>query len=306
MDPDLRQSDGWAEYLESQGWLVEKLGNTKVFVRKIPPFGAVAKIQRPAEIPTVAEIDRIARKHHVLFVKIEPLSTVNNHQIARFVEAEPSYELLTNHGFVRDSSPNLATKTVIIDLTKSEDELWRDLSQDARQSVRKAQSNHLQAVGFKLGEPGFDKALVEFHQLLKETGRRGKFWTPSFDQLRKKAEIFGPDAALFLAYSKSHTPLAGTFVLLDDGTHSASSQEGQDLYASYFLLWETIKGLKAQKVTRLDLAGIYDPRFYRATQSWQGFTAFKRKFGGKEVEYPRPLIKYYHSLVKFIFGITGS
>src|SRR3989337_694177 len=100
MKQDLRQSDGWAEYLESQGWLVEKLGNTKVFIRKIPPFGAVAKIQRPVEIPTVAEIDRLAKKHRVLFVKIEPLSTVNNQQIARFGEAEPSYELLTNHGFV--------------------------------------------------------------------------------------------------------------------------------------------------------------------------------------------------------------
>jgi len=294
MEQDLRQSDGWAEYLESQGWLVEKLGGTKVFIRKIPPFGAVAKIQRPAEIPAVAEIDRIARENHALFVKIEPLSTASN------------FELLTNHGFVHDSSPNLATKTVILDLTKSEDELWKDLSQDARQSVRKAQNNHLQAVGFKLGEPGFDKALIEFHQLLKETGRRGKFWTPTFDQLRKKAEIFGTDAALFLAYSQSHTPLAGTFVLLDDGTHSASSQEGQDLYASYFLLWETIKGLKARKVTRLDLAGVYDPRFHRATQSWRGFTAFKKKFGGKEVEYPRPLIKYYHPFVKFIFKIAGA
>jgi len=294
MEQDLRQSDGWAEYLESQGWLVEKLGGTKVFIRKIPPFGAVAKIQRPAEIPAVAEIDRIARENHALFVKIEPLSTASN------------FELLTNHGFVHDSSPNLATKTVILDLTKSEDELWKDLSQDARQSVRKAQNNHLQAVGFKLGEPGFDKALIEFHQLLKETGHRQHFWTPTFDQLRKKAEIFGTDAALFLAYSQSHTPLAGTFVLLDDGTHSASSQEGQDLYASYFLLWETIKGLKARKVTRLDLAGVYDPRFHRATQSWRGFTAFKKKFGGKEVEYPRPLIKYYHPFVKFIFKIAGA
>ena len=118
----------------------------------------------------------------------------------------------------------------------------------------------------------FQPALQEFYQLLKETGRRGKFWTPTFDQLRKKAEIFGTDAALFLAYSQSHTPLAGTFVLLDDGTHSASSQEGQDLYASYFLLWET----------------------------------FKKKFGGKEVEYPRPLIKYYHPFVKFIFKIAGA
>ena len=284
---------------------MEKLGNTKVFIRKIPPFGAVAKIQRPVEIPTVAEIDRLAKKHRVLFVKIEPLSTVNNQQIARFGEAEPSYELLTNHGFVHDSSPNLATKTVILDLTKSEGELWKDLSQDARQSVRKAQNNHLRAAGFKLGEPGFDKALAEFHQLLKETGRRQHFWTPTFDQLRKKAEIFGPNAALFLAYSQSHTPLAGTFVLLGDGTHSASSREGQGLYASYFLLWETIRGLKVGGVKNLDLAGVYDPRFHRATRSWQGFTAFKKKFGGKEIEYPRPLIKYYHPLVKFIFRIAG-
>jgi len=290
MEANLRQSDRWAEYLESQGWLVEKLGNTKAFIRKIPPFGSVVKIQRPVEIPAVEEIDRLAKKYRALFVKLELLAEGD--------------KLLT--GFEPDQFPNLATRTIILDLAQSENKLWKDLSQDARQSVRKAQNNHLQVAGFKLGEPGFERALGKFHQLLKETGRRQNFWTPSFDQLRKKAKIFGPDAALFLAYSQSHTPLAGTFVLLQDGTHSASSKEGQDLYASYFLLWETIRGLKAGKVKHLDLAGVYDPRFHRATQSWRGFTAFKRKFGGKEIEYPRPLIKYYHPLVKFIFKIAGT
>lgn len=294
---DLRQTTGWAKYLQSQGWEVEELkvksAKCKVYIRKIPWLGSVMKIQRPEELPPFEEIDRIAKKHRALLLKLEPLNA-------------EQYNLAAENGFAPDTSPNLAAKTIIIDLTKSEQELWDDLSQDARQSVRKAQNNRLKISGFEVGKPGFEEALNEFHKLLEETGRRGKFWTPRLEQLRKKVEIFGKDASLFLAYSPNqptNKPLAGTFLLMHDGTHSASSKEGQNLYAPYLLLWETMKGLKAEKIKYLDLAGVYDPRFHHATRHWQGFTAFKRKFGGTEIEYPSPLIKYYHPLTKLIFKI---
>lgn len=296
MDIDLRQTDAWERYLRSQGWESEKLKahkiEVKAYIRKIPVIGSVIKIQRPKEIPPIEEIDKVARKYRALFVKLEPLTAYN-------------YNLATKNGFEFDPFPNLPTKTIIIDLTKSEKELWKNLSQDARQSIKKANKNQLTISNYQIGDKEFDQALDQFTRLLTETGQRQRFWTPSFMQLKAKAEIFGKDAVLFLVYSKSHTPIAGALILMHDGTHSTSSKEGQRLYASYFLHWEMIRYLqKHKKVTHQDLSGIYDPRFHKATKRWQGFTVFKRKFGGREIEYPKPLIKYYNPLFRLLFKFS--
>ncbi len=284
MDTDLRQSEGWAKYLKSQGWVIEELGKTKVFIRKIPLLGSVIKIQRPAEIPSVKEIDSLARRHRALFVKLEP-----------------STEIRRPIGFEWDPNPNLPTKTLVVDLNGSEENLWKDLSKDVRQSIRKAEESKLRVEHYELGDSEFEEELKSFHILLKETGKRQKFWTPRFDQLKEKAVAFGKNATLFIVYAESQTPVAGALVLNSDGTHSASSQNGRKLYAPYLLLWETIRYLKEhKKLSYHDLAGIYDPRFHQATKNWQGFTAFKRKFGGREVTYPRPFIKYYSWIIKIL------
>jgi len=302
---DLRQSDGWARYLQRTGWSVEEVKRTrskianpaerdkrykvKVYIRKIPLIGSVIKIQRPAEIPPMEEIDRIAKKHRALFVKIEPVVS----------SQEPVA------GFEPDPNPNLPTKTMVIDLTKAEKKLWDDLSQDARQSVRKARSEQLTVNSYQFGKPGFDKALNEFHQLLKETGRRQGFWTPSLAQLQVKAGAFGQDVILFLVQPG---PLAGAFFLRDGETvyyhHAGSSPEGREKHAPYLLLWEVIKFFRNSD-KRLDLEGVSDPRFPKQTKRWSGFTIFKNKFGGNKIEYPRPLIRYYHPLVKLLFSLAG-
>lgn len=297
---DLRQSKEWARYLSSQGWQVEKLQiadyRLQVYVRKIPLIGSVVKIQRPRIIPPVEAIDKIARKHRALFVKLEPLPTV-------------SYKLLTRHGFIRDSAPSLPTKTTVLPLTKSEDKLWKALSQDTRHDTKEAEKYQTSVISYQSGDRKFGRALESFSHLLSETGRRGGFWPPNFGQLKAKAEAFGKNAVLFLAYPKPYPPnlkpLAGALILIHGTTayyhHTATSTTGRRLNASYFLMWRIIQNAKSSGLKALDLGSIYDPRYHKATKRWQNFSIFKKKWGGKEVEYPPPLIKYYSSLAKLLF-----
>ncbi|OGC44397.1 hypothetical protein A2V54_03410 [candidate division WWE3 bacterium RBG_19FT_COMBO_53_11] len=293
MDTDLRQSAGWAKYLQSQGWKIEESKGFKAYIRKVPLVGSVIKIQRPAEIPPVEEIDRIAKKHHALFVKLEPPLGVR----------DQASEI---RGFKPDSSPNLPTKTLVIDLTKSEKELWEDLSQDARQSVRKARSEQLTVDSCQHGDKDFEPALQNFHKLLKETGRRQGFWTPSLTQLRAKADAFGQDVILFLVQPG---PLAGAFFLRDGETvyyhHAGSSPEGREKHAPYLLLWEAIKFFR-HSAKQLDLEGVSDPRFPKQTKRWSGFTIFKNKFGGQERDYPAPLIRHYNLLTRVLFKFADK
>lgn len=177
--------------------------------------------------------------------------------------------------------------------------------------------------------------LQEFHRLLKETSRRQGFWAPNFNQLKAKTKAFGKNAILFLAYPPSsrqrrasegqalpsqpnnqitespNHPIAGALILLHDGIayyhHAATSIAGRKLDATYLLMWEIIKFLvthsPSNPVTQLDLGGIYDHRYHKATKKWQNFSIFKQKWGGQEVEYPIPLIKYYHPVVKLVFKL---
>ena len=47
---DIRQSVNYANYLKSQGWIVERIKNTNYFIKKIPILGSVLKIQRPINL----------------------------------------------------------------------------------------------------------------------------------------------------------------------------------------------------------------------------------------------------------------
>lgn len=306
MVTDLRQAEGWSRYLSSQGWRITevkgKKSKCKIYARKIPLIGSVIKIQRPTEVPPVNEIDQTAKNCRALFVKFEPLLTTN-------------YQLLTKHGFKSDPNPNLPTKTIIVDLTKGEKELWKDLSQDTRQSIKKAIGYKMQVTSYRWGEGGFEQALMNFHQLLRKTGKRQHFLTPKSEQLKAKTKAFGKNAVLFLAHTpkqpenqKTRQPIAGALFLISDATayyhHAASSLKGQELHAPYLLLWKAIKFFKSS-INSLDLEGVQDSRYPKATKRWKGFTTFKKKFGGTELEHSRPLIKYYNPIIKLLFELAG-
>jgi lipid II:glycine glycyltransferase (peptidoglycan interpeptide bridge formation enzyme) len=306
MKSDLRQSDEWGKFLSTQGWEIEAIRDrrsvTRAYIKKIPLIGSVVKIQRPPAMPPIKEIDKIAQKHRALFVKLEPsLSTIN--------------------GFLPDPAPCLPTKTVVIDLTKSEKELRQDFSQDARQSINKAEREQLSVTSYQGGNESLGKGLIEFHQLLKKAGRRTHFWPPNFKTLKAKTDAFGKNAILFLAHPPTHRasegqafhPLAGALILIHNGTayyhHAASTSKGQKLHAPYLLIWEAIKFLKdstnhqLSTIDYLDFEGIYDPRYHRATRNWQKFSIFKTKFGGTEIDYPPPLIKGYNPIARFLLKL---
>src|SRR5260221_11565816 len=106
---DLRQSPQYAKYLESIGWKIEKIDNTFVFLKKLPALGWFAKIQRPLVLNNKI-FDFVESKYHPFQISVEPQSQFTN----------PSFKL--------SNSPSLPTKTLILDLTKTEKELLKDMA----------------------------------------------------------------------------------------------------------------------------------------------------------------------------------
>jgi len=130
MTQDIRQSPEWTNFMQAIGWEVVKLANINTFIKKIPcaPVSLVKILRPPWPIPFAA-IDELARKRRALFVKIQP-DLLNQDTIS---------EIFTKNGYQRDSWPTIPTKTIQHDLTPSEEVLYRKLSKDARQSIRKAE-----------------------------------------------------------------------------------------------------------------------------------------------------------------------
>ncbi|MFW6110302.1 MAG: lipid II:glycine glycyltransferase FemX [Patescibacteria group bacterium] len=297
----LRQSGEYAEYMRGKGWLVEEVRcknfAVRCFIKKLPWVGSVIKIQHPVAIPEEKSLDKLARKYHALFVKIEPFFGI---------EKRPSY-------LQEDTWPLLPTKTLYLDLETDLAKIKESLDSDAQYSIRKAKSllcvNRYPADNFE--------QLRLFCKILRRTGGRKKFYTPDWEDLKTKAKSFGKKASLLLARKKKprkkgnglEHPVAGCLLFTHKKTafyhHAATSEEGRDLLAGYLVLWEAIKLAKERDKRFFDFEGIYDSRYHKQTKDWRGFTYFKKKFGGKEVVFPKPLVKYYSLPLKLMFKIFG-
>ncbi len=276
----------YGDYLQRIGWLVAEINGTKVFIRKFPLFGSLIKIQRPEKIPSLALIDKLVRKYRAWSVSIEYFTSGESFGHPRGGVA-PAAHLGGVLGFKINNSPYLPTKTIRIDLTKSEGEIFKNFTEAKRRAVRRAIKN---AVVVKESD-----AIEEFTKLKSKD-----FWPLGWfmvKDVRALWESFRPkNASVFIAYQGAH-PVAGILLLIYDKVvyywMAVSTNEGKKLFAPTLLVWQALKLAKKKRCKIFDFEGVYDERFHKATQKWQGFTKFKQGFGGKEVIFSEPLIKYY-------------
>ncbi|MBU4142976.1 peptidoglycan bridge formation glycyltransferase FemA/FemB family protein, partial [Patescibacteria group bacterium] len=87
--------------------------------------------------------------------------------------------------------------------------------------------------------------------------------------------------------------------------HGATSSEHREVMAPHLLQWEQIKYAKSQGCAEYDFWGIVNEHTLdKRGQSWEGFTRFKRGFGGQEVNYvgywDYPLDKLWYFLYRLV------
>jgi len=228
---DIRQSKEYAKYLTLIGWKVEKVNGVYCFIKKIPILGDFVKIQRT---------DKIINKYKPFHLVYEPLT-------------------ITPAGFKLSNSPYLPTKTLQLNLTESEEELYKNLKKDARYALRK----------------------IERIQLEKETN----FF--KFKEYKNLKKAFGKNCLLL------STPNSSAIFLKAGRTayywKAQTNKEGRKNLDQYRIVWEGILWAKSRKAKVFDFEGVYDERF--PNKQWLGFTHFKKSFGGREVLYPGSFIK---------------
>ncbi len=270
---EIQQSPLYTSYIKRLGWQVEEVDGSNLFIKRFPLYGGFAKLQRSTKLPKVDRLLPILKKYRVKRLAVEPDSSVDQHAFSEWLNSLYPTKL-------QRSGAYLPTKTIRIDLTGSEDEIFNRFSETKRRAVRRAQKNNLQI---------YKSTNIE--DLIKVKNRSSGFLgfitTTGIDKLWP---IFAPDHAAILLARNDTSMIGGVLLLFWDEIAyywiAGATREGKKFAAPTLLVWEALKLAKKRGCTSFDFVGVWDERLPRQNKEWLGFTKFKEGFGGKPLYYP--------------------
>lgn len=169
-------------------------------------------------------------------------------------------------------------KTLLLDLTQSEEKIFQDIYKTNRYNIKFAQKSGVQ---FEVK----NHYLPEFFQLLKKTSQKDQFGVYQEDYYRKFFDVQSKDLQVNLCLAKFEGNIitAGILVIFNKTAiylHGASDYNQRHLMGPHFLQWQQILFAKQQGCSVYDFWGIDEKK-------WPGFTYFKKRFGGYEFLYPK-------------------
>ena len=223
------------------------------------------------------EIVAAAKAEKCVFVRFRPqlLKTPENETLIKNLQQAYNFHPAPMHLH--------AQNTVILDLTKSEEDLLMAMRRQTRYEVRRSEK-----LGLKVLEDSSEKMFKEFHAVQAETAKRQNFIPPSLKELLAERAAFSPNhLKLYKVVTDQNEPVAYGLILMygDEAEYfeAASTDLNRKLPGAYALLWRAIKDLKQQGVKRFNLWGIAPPNVEH--HRYSGVTTFKTGFGGDVIEF---------------------
>lgn len=211
---------------------------------------------------------------------------------AIFFRLEPSWqetekekiEILRNLGFRKSLNEIQPKDTLILDLTKSEEELLKEMHHKTRYNIRLARKR-----GVKIYQTTSSSEIEIFYRLLTQTTKRDKFSSHPKEYYQKQLEILGKKGFLKLFFAEYQKQVIAAILVSFYNQratylHGALDFNFRNLMAPHLLQMEAILTAKRLGCKIYDFWGIA-PSGAVSHHPWQGITRFKRGFGGKEINY---------------------
>jgi len=276
---------GWGEVKASHKWNVDRvfvrrgegvIGAAQLLIRPLPkPFNALVYVPRGpvADEAYRAEVlDAIAD-----YAKDEYKAVA--------ISVEPDWEKMPEvGGWKATKNTILIPETLILDLSKTEDELLADMTKKTRQYIRKSGAEAIEIRKAKREE------LAACLDIYRQTAERAGFgihddayYYDIFDKLGDHSPVF----AAFL----DDVPIAFLWLAISQETvfelYGGMNDDGQRLRANYALKWHAIQTTKKWGIARYDFNGLLN----------DGVSTFKRGFASHEDmlagTYDKPLSPLY-------------
>lgn len=262
---------GWGETKATHGWRVDRLfaldmdqhiiGGVQVLVRPLPwPLRALAYVPRgPAgdydKAPELLEAlgSYVRSRYRAVAVTIEP----------DWLELPP----LLGDNWKPAENTILIPRTLILDLTKSEDELLAPMAKKTRQYIRKSSGEGGVVIRQIKTREDLANCLAIYHETAQRAGfalHGDEYYYDIFDKLGEASPVFAafdgaePVAFLWLAIS------AETAFELYGGV----TDRGQELRANYALKWHVITKMKEWGIERYDMNGLLHDGISKFKQSF--------------------------------------
>lgn len=218
------------------------------------------------------KIATIAKREGCVFARVRPQLLCDHKNL----------QLLADMGLKKSPMHLAAEHTVMIDLTKSEDEMLASMRRQTRYEVRRSSKQ-----GITVEKDNSEEIFKEFHKVQADTARRQNFVPPSLKTLMAEREAFGDNIKIYIAKTSEGKPIAYGMIIHDgregDYYEAASTELNRKMPGAYALLWQAMRDLKKDGYERFNLWGIAPAG--QPNHRYAGVTTFKTGFGGEIIEY---------------------
>lgn len=224
----------------------------------------------------LAQVAAVAKQEGSLFLKIDPQARL---------------ELEHLHSRMDETHPLQPEQTMVVDLSKSEDELLAAMHEKTRYNIRLSERKEVEVT--QVIRRDIKEDFEVFWNLLTQTATRNEFHLHDKTYYQLLSQVHTPYMSNELFFARMphdhdsilavaminfhHDPAAG--VSTATYLHGASSDEHREFMASHLLHWRIMQEAKRRGIGSYDLWGIDEQR-------WSGITRFKIGFGGVAVTYP--------------------
>jgi len=209
------------------------------------------------------------KKNKLLFIKIEPYVFEKKLQV-------------TSYKLQKSPHPLFPSWTQMLDIAKSEEELFKNLKPKTRYNIRLAQKK-----GVIIKEENNDKGFKIFDDLYFTTCKRQKYYghTAKYHQIVWN-NLKNSIGHILVAYYQDQPLVVYQLWYFKDQiyyVYGGSSEIHRNLMAANLLMWEAIKLGKKLGAKQFDMWGSLPPN-YDQNHPWAGFTKFKEGYGTKFTE----------------------
>lgn len=284
------QSFFWADFKRQIGWETFKIAILEK--DKIIGGAIIGKFQfsKDKNFLYIPEGPIIPQKNQqkyfdLLMTEIDKIADLKGPQRTTHIRIEPRLLSVPNYYSMFKKAPyNMQPKnTLILDLTQSEDAILSNMKSDARYCMRLAKKNNLSV---KSGIN--DKLLEKFLEVYRQTIARNNFEGKDPEYFKQLRNVLNENNGSIFTVQKDRLILAAALVIFfgNRATYffAGSSNEGGKMMAPYLLQWGIILNSRFRGLQFYDFWGV-SPDKNNHNHPWQGFSLFKRKFGGRQVDF---------------------
>lgn len=270
------QTKEWANFKESQGFEILKLGELFVHKRQLPlgqNFLYLPEVDSDNITPNqIAELKKLTKGQNSIFARLELLNKF----------AENSHKLVLSLGLIPAFEQVQPKWRQIVDLTKTTGEILAQMKQKGRYNVKLSERK-----GVKI-EKGASQAIISsFHKMYIETVSRERISSRGINYFKKMIDSFKETDYIQIYTAKyNNETVAAALISFSDGVatylYGGSSRRHKEVMAPYLMHWQIIKDAKENGCKMYDLQGRAKPGDEKS--NWAGITKFKEQFGGIAVE----------------------